>query len=159
MNFRTNKLHEASKQSIEQTNSVQKKNKKKNEICWIFRKVVQAFKQNICGFDLLRTDRISYVVDVNGFSFVKNSGKYYDDCALILARCHRVVYSFAGATIVRSSSSVVTIFYLLFSFLFSVKRKEFQSAVKTYLFCKRRSVKKQQNWKWTLVATNNYHQH
>ena len=49
-------------------------------------KVVEAFKQNICGFDLLRTDRVSYVVDVNGFSFVKNSPKYYDDCAQILAR-------------------------------------------------------------------------
>ena len=51
------------------------------------RKVVETFKQNICGFDLLRTDQVSYVVDVNGFSFVKNSAKYYDDCALILARC------------------------------------------------------------------------
>ena len=55
----------------------------------VYRKVVEAFKQNICGFDLLRTDRVSYVVDVNGFSFVKNSSKYYDDCAHILARSDR----------------------------------------------------------------------
>ncbi|XP_016110106.1 inositol hexakisphosphate and diphosphoinositol-pentakisphosphate kinase 2-like, partial [Sinocyclocheilus grahami] len=56
-------------------------NAREKLIAW---KVCSAFKQTVCGFDLLRANGQSYVCDVNGFSFVKNSMKYYDDCAKIM---------------------------------------------------------------------------
>jgi hypothetical protein len=48
------------------------------------RRVVLAFRMNVCGLDLLRTHNRTYVCDVNGWSFVKTSTKYYDDAAQLL---------------------------------------------------------------------------
>lgn len=47
----------------------------------IARRVSLEFRQEICGFDMLRSQGKTYVCDVNGFSFVKSSDKYYEDCA------------------------------------------------------------------------------
>jgi len=50
----------------------------------IARKVVLAFGQTLCGFDLLRSGGKSYVCDVNGWSFVKDSHKFWTDSANLL---------------------------------------------------------------------------
>ena len=52
----------------------------------IAKKIVLKFKQNICGFDILRCQGNSYVCDVNGFSFVKGNKKYYQDCTDFLRK-------------------------------------------------------------------------
>lgn len=69
--------------------------------------MVVLLQQNVCGFDLLRANGVSYVCDVNGFSFVKTSAKYYDDCATVL-----------GSVFIESLRSCLLITYIPFCIIY-----------------------------------------
>ena len=69
-----------------------------SKLCFIF-------KQNICGFDVIRWRGRSYVIDVNGWSFVKGDLRYYDKCARIMRKmCLGCKKGRAAMTISRSTS-------------------------------------------------------
>lgn len=59
----------------------------------IAKRVSKYFDQTICGFDILRKNNRSFVIDVNGFSFVKDNALYYDSCANILREQFKKAYS------------------------------------------------------------------
>ncbi|CAD7945425.1 unnamed protein product [Amoebophrya sp. A25] len=55
----------------------------------IVAETAKAFKQCICGIDLLRHPTGTVVVDVNGLSFVKKRPVYFKACAEVLGRLFR----------------------------------------------------------------------
>lgn len=52
----------------------------------IAQRICTTFNQLICGFDIIRFNGQSLVMDVNGFSFVKGNEHYYQMCAQILRK-------------------------------------------------------------------------
>ncbi|KAB8257901.1 hypothetical protein BDV32DRAFT_126625 [Aspergillus pseudonomiae] len=47
-------------------------------------KISTGFGQSVCGFDIVRNKGKSYVIDVNGWTSVKNQPSFYGQCADIL---------------------------------------------------------------------------
>ncbi|KAI4176677.1 MAG: hypothetical protein LQ346_007848 [Caloplaca aetnensis] len=72
-------------------------------------KITDGFGQRVCGFDLLRVGGKSFVIDVNGWSFVKDNKEYYDDCAKILKEiCLKEKYKREGGVPPAESHALAT---------------------------------------------------
>lgn len=71
----------------------------------IARRICMAFGQTICGFDLLRVNGRPYVIDVNGWSFVKGSSEYDELCAKILRQTFLKIVPKIARTVHEGESS------------------------------------------------------
>ncbi|GIC88030.1 uncharacterized protein Aud_004421 [Aspergillus udagawae] len=49
-------------------------------------KISTGFGQAVCGFDIVRMGRKSFVIDVNGWTSVKNQSVFYDEAAGVLSQ-------------------------------------------------------------------------
>ena len=75
----------------------------------IARIVSMGFGQAVCGFDMVRCNGVSYVIDVNGWSFVKENCHYYDICAEELKKTFlRVSHRIPHFSLVKSANACNT---------------------------------------------------
>jgi glutathione synthase/RimK-type ligase-like ATP-grasp enzyme len=49
-------------------------------------KISTGFGQAVCGFDIVRMGRKSFVIDVNGWTSVKNQSAFYDEAVGVLSQ-------------------------------------------------------------------------
>ena len=79
----------------------------------IAKTISMGFAQTICGFDIVRKNGCSFVIDVNGWSFVKDNSHFYDVCARELrkiifkvSRRSPSLLGIGGSAVERKSSGI-----------------------------------------------------